>query len=355
MAELSNHLMALTVVTYLAAMIGYAAEYAFGDRNPSRTAAPHARQLVGAGAAVEAEPAAGATVPPASPGVESAATPAVETAATPGAETLPAPEVTPPRRFDPGRWAGRIAVVLNALGLLLHLAALVTRGVAAHRMPWGNMYEFILSVTFVGSAAWLLLLGRKPAIRHLGLFVTLALVVLLGADGLIAYTPVGPLVPALHSYWFVIHVSTIILASGILLLGAVPATMFLIKTGYDQGKRRFPYPLGRHVPAAPTLERLTFRLHAFAFPLFTFGALIAGPLWAEASWGRYWGWDPKEVWAFISWIVYACYLHARATPSVKRTTATWIALLGFATMLMNLFGVNLFFSGLHSYANPGGM
>ena len=195
-----------------------------------------------------------------------------------------------------------------------------------------------------------------PAIRHLGLFVALALVVLLGADGLIAYQPVGPLVPALNSYWFIIHVSTIILASGIFLIGAVPATMFLIKNGYDQGKRRFPYTLGRRVTADATmLERLTFRLHAFAFPLFTFGALIAGPLWAEASWGRYWGWDPKEVWAFISWVVYACYLHARATPSVKRTTATWIALLGFATMLMNLFGVNLFFSGLHSYANAGGM
>jgi cytochrome c-type biogenesis protein CcsB len=170
---------------------------------------------------------------------------------------------------------------------------------------------------------------------------------------LIAYTPVGPLVPALNSYWFVIHVATIILASGILLFGAVPAALFLLKTGYDKGKRTFPYTLGKRVPAAETLERLTFRLHAFAFPLFTFGALIAGPLWAEASWGRYWGWDPKEVWAFISWVVYACYLHARATPSVKRTTATWIALIGFATMLMNLFGVNLFFEGLHSYANAG--
>jgi cytochrome c-type biogenesis protein CcsB len=216
------------------------------------------------------------------------------------------------------------------------------------------MYEFIIAVTLVGSAVWLGVLTRRPAVRHLGLFVTLALVVLLGAAGLIAYTPVGPLVPALNSYWYVVHVSTIILSSGIFLIGAVPAAMFLIKTGHDQGKRRFPYPLGARVPAAVTLERLTFRLHAFAFPLFTFGALIAGPLWAEASWGRYWGWDPKEVWAFISWVVYAAYLHARATPSVKRTTATWIALLGFATMLMNLFGVNLFFEGLHSYANAGG-
>jgi cytochrome c-type biogenesis protein CcsB len=324
MAELSNQLMAITVLAYLAAMIGYAAEYAFGNRSHvGRAAARPAKQLVGAGAPVP---------------------PAVE-----------APVVEERAPLDRGAWAGRIAVGVNALGLLLHLGALVARGVAAGRMPWGNMYEFIMSVTFVGSAVWLGLVIRKPGVRHLGLFVTLALVVLLGADGLIAYTPVGPLVPALHSYWFVIHVSTIILASGIFLVGAVPATMFLIKTGYDQGRRRFPYTLGKRMPDAATLERLTFRLHAFAFPLFTFGALIAGPLWAEASWGRYWGWDPKEVWAFISWVVYACYLHARATPSVKRTVATWIALLGFATMLMNLFGVNLFFSGMHSYANAGGM
>jgi cytochrome c-type biogenesis protein CcsB len=324
MAELSNHLFAITVLAYLVAMVCYAAEYAFGNRSHiGRAAARPARVLVGAGAPVE---------------------------------TTVAPPLEQERKpIDRGEWAGRIAVGFNAIGLLVHLGALVSRGVAADRMPWGNMYEFILSVTFVGSAVWLGVLSRRPGVRHLGLFVSLVLVVLLGADGLIAYTPVGPLVPALNSYWFVIHVSTIILASGIFLIGAVPATMFLIKTGYDQGKRRFPYTLGKRVPEAVTLERLTFRLHAFAFPLFTFGALIAGPLWAEASWGRYWGWDPKEVWAFISWVVYACYLHARATPSVKRTVATWIALLGFATMLMNLFGVNLFFSGLHSYANAGGM
>src|SRR4029078_2489037 len=152
-----------------------------------------------------------------------------------------------------------------------------------------------------------------------------------------------------------IHVSSVIIGSGIFLIGAVPAAMFLIRDGHDKGKRRFPYSLGRNMPGAVLLERLTFRLHAFAFPLFTFGALIAGPIWAEASWGRYWGWDPKEVGAFISWVVYACYLHARATPSVRRTVATWIALLGFATMLMNLFGVNLFFGGFPSDANAGGM
>jgi cytochrome c-type biogenesis protein CcsB len=323
MAELSDQLMAFTVLAYLAAMVCYAAEYAFGNRSHiGRAATRPARQLVGAGGPGEV---------------------------TPPADDLA--ETSPPR--DRGALLGLIGVGLTWLAFALHLGTVVTRGVAAHRMPWGNMYEFILAVTLVGSAVWLGVLTRKPAVRHLGLFAALALVMLLGAAGLIAYTPVSPLVPALHSYWYVIHVSTIILASGILLIGAVPATMFLVRSGYDRGKRSFPYTLGAKVPPAELLERLTFRLHAFAFPLFTFGALIAGPLWAEASWGRYWGWDPKEVWAFISWVVYAAYLHARATPSVKRTTATWIALIGFVTMLMNLFGVNLFFEGLHSYANVG--
>jgi cytochrome c-type biogenesis protein CcsB len=320
MAEFSNQLMVVTVLAYLAAMVCHAAEYAFGSRSHvGRAAARPARELVGAGAPVES------VGPP------------------------PAPAST----VDRAGWAGRAAVGTFGIGFLAHLGTLVTRGVAADRMPWGNMYEFILSVTFVGSAVWLGVLSRRPGVRHLGLFVSLVLVVLLGAAGLIAYTPVSPLVPALNSYWFIVHVSTVIVSSGVFLLGFVPAAMFLIRSGYDSGKRSFPYPLGRRVPAADLLERLTFRLHAFAFPLFTFGALIAGPLWAEASWGRYWGWDPKEVWAFISWVVYAGYLHARATPSVKRTTATWIAVIGFVTMLMNLFGVNLFFEGLHSYANAG--
>ena len=324
MAEVSNQLMVLTVLAYLAAMVCHAAEYAFGQRSHvGRAATRPAPQLVGAGAPTD--------------------------------DSLHSPLGSNGAHSEPRRdaWVGYIAVSLFAVGLLGHLATLVTRSVAADRMPWGNMYEFTLSVAFVGAAAWIGVLRRRPSIRHLGLFVSLVMVVLLGANGLIAYTPVGPLVPALNSYWFIIHVSTVILSSGVFLLGVVPAAAFLVRSGYDHGKRRFPYTLGARLPAAGGLERLAFRLHAFAFPLFTFGALIAGPLWAEASWGRYWGWDPKEVWAFISWVVYASYLHARATPSVKRTTATWIAIIGFATMLMNLFGVNLFIAGLHSYANAG--
>ncbi|HEX7746594.1 MAG TPA: c-type cytochrome biogenesis protein CcsB, partial [Micromonosporaceae bacterium] len=245
--------------------------------------------------------------------------------------------------------AGRAAVAVTVFAAAIHLAVLVTRGIAAGRMPWGNMYEFVLTVTFVGAAGWLVVLRRWPAIRQLGLLVALVQVLLLGVAGMVLYTPIVPLVPALNSYWFVIHVSTIAFSSGVLLLGAVPAAMQLMRAGYEQGRRSFPYPLARRSPSAETLERLTFGLHAFAFPIFTF-AVIAGAIWAEAAWGRPWGWDPKETWAFISWVVYAGYLHARATPSVKRNVVAWIALLGFATMLMNLFGVNMFFVGLHSYA-----
>jgi cytochrome c-type biogenesis protein CcsB len=225
---------------------------------------------------------------------------------------------------------------------------LVTRGIAAERMPWGNMYEFVLSVTFVGIVGWLLLRLRRPEYRRLGLFVALTMVLLLGVAGEVLYTPIVPLVPALDSYWFVIHVSTVVSASGILLLGFVPAVMYLLRSGYDQGRRGFPYVLGRWAPPARALEQLTFGLHAFAFPIFTFG-VVAGAIWAEAAWGRPWGWDPKETWSFISWVIYAGYLHARATPAVRRPVAVWIAIIGFLTMLMNLFGVNIFFEGFHSY------
>ena len=240
---------------------------------------------------------------------------------------------------------------MTALGALAHLACLVTRGIAAERMPWGNMYEFMLSVTFVGVVGWLVVLLRRPAIRHLGLFVALALVLLLGAAGMIAYTPVQPLVSRRSTRTG--SSSTCRWRSsrpGSSCSGSCRPRCSSSGTGYDRGKRGFPYTLGRRVPAADSLERLTFRTHAFAYPIWTFAALIAGPIWAEAAWGRPWAWDPKETWAFISWVVYAGYLHARATPSVRRTTATWIAVIGFLTMLMNLFGVNLFFEGLHSYS-----
>ncbi|TDB72075.1 c-type cytochrome biogenesis protein CcsB [Micromonospora sp. KC723] len=322
MAELSDQLVTFAILAYLVAMISHAVEYALG--NTRAVPAAPARELVGAGVGAVG----GVVKAPAAP----------VAAATP-----------PGRSARQARLAGLAAVGLTVLAAALHLGALVTRGIAAERMPWGNMYEYVLTVTWIGTAAWLAVLVKRPSLRRLGLFLTLVMVLLLAFAELKLYVEVVPLMPALQSYWFIIHVSTIVVASGIFLLGVVPAVAFLMRNGYEQGRRSFPYTLARRLPAAAGLERLTFALHAFSFPLFTF-AVIAGAIWAEAAWGRAWGWDPKETWAFISWVVYAGYLHARATPSVKRNVATWIAVLGFLTMLMNLFGVNFFFTGLHSYA-----
>ncbi|GAA2607507.1 c-type cytochrome biogenesis protein CcsB [Dactylosporangium fulvum] len=319
MGGLSNQLLVVTIFSYVLAMMAYAVEYAFGGRSVIARAAT--RELAGAGGP-------SVTVP-----VESAAS----------AESAPVVASVGARR------AGLIAVGITILGYVAHLGALVARGVAADRAPWGNMYEFVMTATFVGVSAWLVVLLKWRNLRHLGVFVTLVAAILLSIAGMTLYVPVGPLVPALQSYWLVIHVGAASIASGVFLVGFITAVMHLIRTGYDAGKRNFPYSLGERLPQAVSLERVTFRVHAFAFPIWTFG-VIGGAIWAEAAWGRYWNWDPKEVWSFVAWVVYACYLHARSTPSVSRKVTSWIAVIGWATMLINLFGVNLFGGGLHSYA-----
>jgi cytochrome c-type biogenesis protein CcsB len=324
MSSLSDQLLVVTILAYLAAMIGYAAEYAFGSRGVvARAAARSAdRELVAVGAGTSSD--LGGEVSPEPP----------DTAKTPG-----------------GRAAliGRLAVALTTVGWLAHLATIVTRGLAAHRVPWGNMYEFVVAACFVGATAWLVLVARRPLARHLGLYVTLALIIMLGLAGMRLYTKAGPLMPALNSYWLKIHVTAASVASGILLVGFIAASLTLIRIGYESGKRRFPYSLGEKLPEAQGLERLTFRVHAFAFPIWTF-AIICGAIWAREAWTQYWSWDPKETWSFISWVIYAGYLHARATPSVKRTVATWIAVIGWGTMMINLFAINLVVTGMHSYA-----
>ncbi|MFY1635561.1 c-type cytochrome biogenesis protein CcsB [Solwaraspora sp. WMMB335] len=342
MAALSDQLLVVSIFAYLLAMICHAVEAGFANRRVVGAAVAPDRRL------------ATVTVGHGSAGHGSAGT---AVGGDTGVVEDPPPPPLPSAQAQAHARTGWQAVPLvgwfatgaTVLGVLVHLACLITRAVAADRLPWGNMYEYVLAITFVGVAAWLVLVYRRPALRPLGLFVALVMVALLGMAGLVFYTPITPLVPALQSYWYAIHVSTIMASSGVLLLGSVPAVTFLLRSGYEQGKHGFPYLLAKRVPAAPTLERLTFGLHALGFPVFTF-AVIAGAIWAEHAWGRPWAWDPKETWAFISWVIYAGYLHARATPSVRRTTVVWIALLGFLTMLMNLFGVNFFFESLHSYA-----
>ena len=244
---------------------------------------------------------------------------------------------------------GAAGVALTILGALLQTAGLVTRGLAAHRVPWGNMYEFALAGT-LGAVLTYILLLRRLHLRWLGLFVTGFLVTTLMATVLLLYVPAGPLVPALHSYWLLIHVTAAITATGGFTLGALTSALFLVRQRQEARPGGGKPSRHRNLPSAATIDRVSYRIHAFAFPVWTFAALIAGPIWAQYAWGRYWGWDPKEIWAFVTWVVYAGYLHARATAGWRGKKASIIAIIGFATVLFNFIGINLYGSGLHSYS-----
>jgi cytochrome c-type biogenesis protein CcsB len=316
LANLSNQLMLGTVLMYVVAMFGYAADLAFGHRRKaSEQTVVEEKLLVGVG------------------GSEPATATSTDAA---GSETTGEDDAPFKREVD---W-GRFAILLNVLGWGLHLGTLVTRGLAAERWPWGNMYEFVVAITFAAVTAYLVLLARQQ-IKFLGAFVMLFAVIALGVATLWLYTDAGPLVPALKSYWIAIHVSAAITATGALTVAGISTVLYLTTSRGLAGSGRLPAP--------EALDRLAYRVTMFAFPIWTF-AIIAGAIWADQAWGRYWGWDPKEIWSFVTWVVYAGYLHARATAGWKGRKAAIVSLVAYGCLLFNFFGVNYMFSGLHSYA-----
>ena len=253
------------------------------------------------------------------------------------------------RRADRSRAdrLGRMGVALNVLGVGLHAVAVLLRGLATGRVPWGNMYEYGSAVCLVAMIAWLVLIRKFP-IRRLGVFVLLPIVILLFLGGTVLYATAAPVQPALQSYWLVIHVSAAAISSGLLLLPGVVSLLYLARAANERNPERFAR-LAAKLPASDVLDRMAYRVTVFAFPLFTFG-IICGAIWAESAWGRFWSWDPKETTALAAWVVYACYLHARATAGWRGTRAALINSLGFAVMVFNLFFINLVVSGMHSYA-----
>jgi cytochrome c-type biogenesis protein CcsB len=333
MAHLSDTLFTTAIAIYTLAMICYAAEYAFGRRGriamTSRTTPAKVLVRAGAGESRDVDSTAPRVTKPISPN-RSGRTSAV------------------------GDRFGRIAVGLTVIGAVVHASSIAVRGAAVDRVPWGNMYEFASVVGLIAVLAFLISLARAPQIRYLGLFVMLPVILVMFLAGTVLYAKASPLVPALQSYWLAIHVSAAASAEGILMTSAVITVLFLTRQRYDKRVAarlpvRFPISLGGRLPEPATLDRVAYRAVAFAFPIYTFG-VIAGAIWAEAAWGRYWGWDPKETWAFIAWVIYAAYLHARATAGWKGRSAAWINLLGFSAMTFNFFVVNIVISGLHSYA-----
>ena len=239
----------------------------------------------------------------------------------------------------------------NATGLifladLILLAGLITRGLSAERLPLGNMYEFSITGAFAFTTAYLIAL-KKFQIGWLGLFVAAGALLTLGTAVTLLYVESAPLVPALKSPWLVIHVSAAIISGGIFLLANSIAAIYLILEKIEGKGARGNW--SARLPSLDALDQLTYRLIALVFPLWTF-SIIAGAIWAEAAWGRYWGWDPKETWSFITWVAYAAYLHARVTAGWKGKKAAWLCLIAGSTFLFNYVYVNIWGTGKHTYS-----
>ena len=337
LANLSHYAFVVTVMAYALAVLAFACDFAFGRHaiGPLKAAKEPAADLVAVGSA---PPAADPGTPPgAGPGTPAPATPA----AAPGAG----------RDAGMGRWV-QVAVVLTVLGLAAHILGVVSRGLAVHRVPWGDMYEFVTTATCVAVIFFLFLMFRYRAYR-LGLFVIGPVVILLGHAETVIYTPAGQLPPALQSYWLAIHVTSITFATGAFVVAALFTVVYLLADRHAKraaaGLPTRADAIFRILPAPKVIDQLAYRTVLFGFPLWTFG-IIAGAIWADEAWGRYWGWDPTETWAFITWVVYAGYLHARATAGWRGRKSAYIQLIGFGCLLFNTIVVSILIKGLHSYA-----
>ena len=336
LAGWSNHLFGATLVLYTLGMLAFAIDLSFGRRRPAPVApaqrqAAHVRdvELVIVGASP-----ARVDAPPPDSMMHHAA--ALETDV--GAGTRPSLRPT-----------SAVAIAVTSLGWAVHLAEVITRGLAAGRVPWGNMYEFSSAVSLIAIGVFLVLAVRGVT-TDIGVYVMVPAVCYLGLAGTVLYTRAAPLQPVLNSYWLKIHVVAAITATGTFMVGGVVTTLLLVRRRVDRASTRpgTARRIAQRLPASATLDQLERRIITLAFPIWTF-AVIAGAIWAESAWGRYWGWDPKETWSFITWVLYACYLHARATASWRRAAPVF-ALAGFAALVFNYYVVNLVVNGLHSYA-----
>lgn len=269
-------------------------------------------------------------------------------------EALNAPPSKRPRLV----WA-RIGTSLTVLAFLFHLGADVTRGIAAGRVPWSNMYEFALTGTLLIVAVFLGVLFRYD-LRFLGTFITGLVVVLLGGTAIWFYTEIVPLADPLKSVWLVIHVFVASLATALFALAFGLSVLQLMQARRERRAlaaaetpdgapvKSGPGFLGT-LPGADALESLAYRFAILGFIFWTF-TLIAGSIWANDAWGRYWGFDTKEVWTFVIWVLYAGYIHARATRGWRGARSAWLSIIGFTAVIFNFTIVNMFFKGLHAYS-----
>ncbi|WP_227997228.1 c-type cytochrome biogenesis protein CcsB [Nocardia australiensis] len=276
-----------------------------------------------------------------------------ELVAAGGSGSLPAAgpgRIETPQARPLSERAGNMAYSVLFVGVASHVLSIVLRGFATHRFPLGNMYEFVTMATAAAALVGIVFL-REQRYRSMWVFLLVPILILMFLAGTLLYADAAPVVPALKSYWLPIHVTIVSIGSGVFLVSGVASLLFLYRLRQPEGQEsdNILGVIARRLPDARALDRLAYKTTIIGFPLFGAGVIL-GAIWAEAAWGRFWGWDPKETCSFIAWVLYAAYLHARATSGWRDTKAAWINVAGFVAMLFNLFIINIVISGLHSYA-----
>ena len=249
----------------------------------------------------------------------------------------------------PATWGPfqRIGLTLSVLAWIVHPLATIGRGIAGNRVPGANMFEFGLTSTLLIVAVFLGTLFWKD-LGYLGAYITGSVLLALGVVTVNFYVDVVPLPPALQSGWLVIHVFVARTATAFFALGAALPVLQLVRARFE-ARQMAKARIMNTLPGSSVMESLAYRLNVVGFVLWSF-TLIAGAIWAERAWGRYWGWDVKEVWTFIIWVLFAGYIHARATRGWRGSRAAWLGIIGFGAVLFNYTVVNIAFTGLHSYS-----
>jgi len=251
--------------------------------------------------------------------------------------------------FKPNKVLNKIIKVIIALGVvgyLFHFLGLVARWYISGHAPWSNGYEAIIFISWVGISAGLLLYRNSNALIPAAGFMV-AVIMMGFAHGGSALDPqITPLVPVLKSYWLIVHVAIITSSYGFFALSMIIAVISLVFY-IISSKETYKIHHDTTLKELAIVSEMSLTIGLFAL---TVGNFLGG-IWANESWGRYWSWDPKETWAFISIMVYAFVLHMRLVPGLRSRWAFHVAaMFAFCSMVMTYFGVNYYLSGLHSYA-----
>jgi cytochrome c-type biogenesis protein CcsB len=235
---------------------------------------------------------------------------------------------------------GNAAVYTAVAGFIVHTLAMGARVIESGRLPFSNQYEVANSFTW-GIVLCYLVIHFYYRFTAVGAFVMPLAFLMMGYASLLP-RHVRPLMPALQSNWLTIHVGTAVVSYGAFAVAAGLSMIYLMSARKEESHKK------SLLPDPEACDFLSYRIIAFGYLMLTL-VIVTGAIWARSAWSRYWGWDPKETWSLITWIIYSVYLHLRFNRGWKGKPAAWFAVIGFAAVIFTFIGVNTLLPGIHSY------